>query len=103
MNIFFPVLSTARASGWVQGSGQPLRLDSIFCTNVQIMWRMWWTRKSGDQVSVSEVPFVREFADVFPEELPGVPPERQVEFRIDLVPGAALIAKALYRLAPPKM
>ena len=46
---------------------------------------------------------VREFADVFPEELPGVPPERQVEFKIDLVPGAAPIAKASYRLAPPEM
>ena len=46
---------------------------------------------------------VREFADVFPEELPGVPPQRQVEFKIDLVPGAAPIAKASYRLAPPEM
>ena len=40
---------------------------------------------------------------MFPEELPGIPPERQVEFRIDLVPGAAPIAKAPYRLAPPEM
>ena len=56
-----------------------------------------------EQLSVSEVPVVREFADVFPEELPGVPPERQVEFRIDLVPGAAPIAKASYRLAQPEM
>ena len=53
--------------------------------------------------SVDEVPIVREFPDVFPEELPGVPPERQVEFSIDLVPGAARIAKAPYRLAPPEM
>ena len=52
---------------------------------------------------VGEVPIVREFPDVFPEELPGVPPERQVEFRIDLVPGAALLAKAPYWLAPPEM
>ena len=56
-----------------------------------------------EQLSVSEVPVVREFADVFPEELPGVPPERQVELRIDLVPGAAPIAKATYRLASPEM
>ena len=46
---------------------------------------------------------MREFPDVFPEELPGVPPERQVEFRIDLILGAATIAKAPYRLAPPEM
>ncbi|XP_052622433.1 uncharacterized protein LOC128127784, partial [Lactuca sativa] len=53
--------------------------------------------------SVKEVPVVREFSDVFPEELPGVPPVRQVEFGIDLVPGAAPIAKVPYRLAPPEM
>lgn len=52
---------------------------------------------------VEEVPIVREFPDVFPEELPGVPPSRQVEFSIDLVPGAAHIAKVPYRLAPPEM
>ena len=57
----------------------------------------WEAKFSGD------VPIVREFPDVFPEELPGVPPERQVEFRIDLVPGAAPIAKEPYRLAPPEM
>ena len=47
---------------------------------------------AGRPSSVDEVPIVREFPDVFPEELPGVPPERQVEFRIDLIPGAAPIA-----------
>ena len=56
-----------------------------------------------DQVLVSAVPVVREFDDVFPEELSGVPPETQVEFRINLVPGAAPIAKAPYRYAPPEM
>ncbi|GJV99081.1 putative reverse transcriptase domain-containing protein [Tanacetum coccineum] len=40
---------------------------------------------------------------VFPEELPGLPPPRQVEFRIDLVPGAAPVARAPYRLAPSEM
>ena len=43
---------------------------------------------------------VRDFVDFFSDEFPGVAPERQVEFRIDLVSGAAPIAKALYRLAP---
>ena len=46
---------------------------------------------------------MRESPDVFPKDFSGVPPERQVEFRIDLVPGAAPIAKAPYRLAPPEM
>ena len=52
---------------------------------------------------LDEVPVVREFSDVFPEDLPGIPPTRQVEFRIDLVPGAAPVAKAPYRLAPSEM
>nr|GEU68025.1 hypothetical protein [Tanacetum cinerariifolium] len=46
---------------------------------------------------------VREFPDVFPEELPGLPPVRQVEFQIDLIPEAAPVAHAPYRLAPSKM
>ncbi|GKG43226.1 hypothetical protein Tco_0479910, partial [Tanacetum coccineum] len=38
--------------------------------------------------------------EVFPKELPGLPPTRQVEFQIDLVPGATPVARAPYRLAP---
>ena len=60
------------------------------------------TRETG-KATVSEVPVVRDYTDVFPEELLGIPLECQVEFRIDLVPGAAPIAKAPYRLAPPEM
>ncbi|KAI3735710.1 hypothetical protein L6452_15220 [Arctium lappa] len=52
---------------------------------------------------LEDVKIMREFPDVFPDDLPGLPPDRQVEFRIDLVPGAAPIAKAPYRLAPSKM
>ncbi|GJS24327.1 hypothetical protein Tco_0452959 [Tanacetum coccineum] len=46
---------------------------------------------------------VRDFPEVFPEELPGLPPTRQVEFQIDLMPGAAPVARAPYRLAPSEM
>nr|GFA14786.1 putative reverse transcriptase domain-containing protein [Tanacetum cinerariifolium] len=49
---------------------------------------------------LEDVPVVREFPKVFPEDLPGIPPTRKVEFRIDLVPGAAPVAWAPYRLAP---
>ncbi|GKG33348.1 hypothetical protein Tco_0433507, partial [Tanacetum coccineum] len=50
-----------------------------------------------------DVPIVRDFPEVFPEDLPGLPPTRQVEFQIDLVPGAAPVARAPYRLAPSEM
>ncbi|XP_024995239.1 uncharacterized protein LOC112528443 [Cynara cardunculus var. scolymus] len=53
--------------------------------------------------TVQGVPVVNEYPGVFPDELPGLPPERQVEFRIDLVPGVAPVARAPYRLAPTKM
>ncbi|GJT49741.1 putative reverse transcriptase domain-containing protein [Tanacetum coccineum] len=52
---------------------------------------------------LKDVPTVRNFPEVFPEDLPGLPPIRQVEFQIDLVPGAALVARAPYRLAPLEM
>ncbi|KAI3685864.1 hypothetical protein L6452_35125 [Arctium lappa] len=47
--------------------------------------------------------FLAYYPDVFPDNLPGLPPDRRVEFRIDLVPGAAPIARAPYRLAPSEM
>jgi hypothetical protein len=46
---------------------------------------------------LEEVQVVNEYVDVFPEELPGIPPERDVEFTIELMPGAGPIAKAPYR------
>ncbi|GKE95789.1 putative reverse transcriptase domain-containing protein [Tanacetum coccineum] len=52
---------------------------------------------------IEDVLVIHDFPEVFPEELPGLPPSRQVEFRIDLVPGAAPVARALYRLAPFEM
>ncbi|GJZ04244.1 putative reverse transcriptase domain-containing protein [Tanacetum coccineum] len=56
-----------------------------------------------DEPKLGNIPIVREFEDVFPEDLSGLPPQRQVEFRIDLVPGATPIAKSPYRLAPSEM
>ncbi|GKF92071.1 putative reverse transcriptase domain-containing protein, partial [Tanacetum coccineum] len=56
-----------------------------------------------DEPRLSNIYVVREFEDVFPEDLSGLPPQRQVEFRIDLVPGATPIAKSPYRLAPSEM
>ncbi|GKG40680.1 hypothetical protein Tco_0469892, partial [Tanacetum coccineum] len=52
---------------------------------------------------LEDVPIVQEFPEVFPEDLPGFPPARQVEFQIDLVLGAVPVARALYRLAPAEM
>jgi hypothetical protein len=51
----------------------------------------------------SEVPVVKEFPDVFPEELQGMPPDRDIEFVIELKPGTAPIYKTLYRMATPEL
>ncbi|GJV32517.1 putative reverse transcriptase domain-containing protein [Tanacetum coccineum] len=53
--------------------------------------------------SGKDVPIVQDFPEVFPKDLPGLPPTRQVEFQIDLVPSAAPVARAPYRLAPSEM
>ncbi|GJR16579.1 putative reverse transcriptase domain-containing protein [Tanacetum coccineum] len=58
-------------------------------------------KSEGKQIK--DVPIVRDFPEVFPEDLPGLPPARPVEFQIDLIPGAAPVARAPYRLAPSKM
>nr|GEY18357.1 hypothetical protein [Tanacetum cinerariifolium] len=52
---------------------------------------------------LEDVPVICEFLDVFPDDLPGVPPPQQVEFEIELVPGATPVARAPYRLAPLKI
>ncbi|XP_031116509.1 uncharacterized protein LOC116020167 [Ipomoea triloba] len=53
--------------------------------------------------ALEEIAVVKDFPDVFPEEIPGMPPERVVEFTIDLVPGTTPISKIAYRMAPKKM
>ncbi|GKC60843.1 hypothetical protein Tco_1088441 [Tanacetum coccineum] len=57
----------------------------------------------SEEKRLEDVPIVREFPEFFLEDLPGLPPARQVEFQIDLVPGAAPVARAPYRLAPAEM
>nr|GEW51608.1 putative reverse transcriptase domain-containing protein [Tanacetum cinerariifolium] len=52
---------------------------------------------------VKDVLIVQDFHEVFPEDLPGLPPARPVEFQIDLISGAAPVARAPYRLAPSEM
>nr|GEU91282.1 reverse transcriptase domain-containing protein [Tanacetum cinerariifolium] len=58
-------------------------------------------RSKGKQLE--DVPIVRDFPEVFPKDLPGLPPARPVEFQIDLNPRAAPVARAPYRLAPSEM
>jgi len=52
---------------------------------------------------ITVIPMVREFEDVFPEEVPGLPLMREVEFSIDLVPGVGPVSIAPYRMAPAEL
>nr|GEY72226.1 hypothetical protein [Tanacetum cinerariifolium] len=58
------------------------------------------TEDKSEKKRLKDVPIVLDFPKVFPEYLPGLPLTRQVEFQIDLIPGAAPVARAPYRLAP---
>ncbi|GKE33140.1 putative reverse transcriptase domain-containing protein, partial [Tanacetum coccineum] len=59
--------------------------------------------KKSEEKRLEDISIVREFLKVFLEDLPGLPLVRQVEFQIDLIPGAATVARAPYRLAPSEM
>ncbi|GJW11701.1 hypothetical protein Tco_1577528 [Tanacetum coccineum] len=94
--------------------GHMMRLNIISCTKVQkyllkgshIFLAYVTTKEIEDKSEkkrLEDVPIVKDFPEVFPEDLPGLPPTRQVEFQIDLVPGAAPVARAPYRLAPSEM
>ena len=50
--------------------------------------------------SVSDIPTVSDFSDLFLEEFPGLPPQREIEFAIDVVPGATLASITPYRMSP---
>ncbi|GKE29487.1 reverse transcriptase domain-containing protein [Tanacetum coccineum] len=57
----------------------------------------------ANEPMLRDILIVRDFEDIFPDDLSGLPPQRQVEFRIYLIPGATPVAKLPYRLAPSEM
>ena len=56
-----------------------------------------------EQVNLKNIPVIREFPNVFPEELPRVPPEREVDLSIEVVQGTTHISRAPYRMAPTEL
>ncbi|GKC23635.1 putative reverse transcriptase domain-containing protein, partial [Tanacetum coccineum] len=90
------------------------KLSIISCTKTQkyikrgcLIFLAQITKKETEDKSkekrLEDVPIVRDFLEVFPEELLRLPPMQQVEFQIDIIPGAAPVARASYRLAPSKL
>ncbi|KAD7477647.1 hypothetical protein E3N88_00783 [Mikania micrantha] len=94
----------------IQGERAGRKLSIISCMQARKCLRKgcqaflaYVTENKPHQKRIEDIPVVREYPEVFPDDISGLPPVRQVEFRIDLVPGAAPIAKAPYRLAPSEM
>nr|GEV98569.1 putative reverse transcriptase domain-containing protein [Tanacetum cinerariifolium] len=99
---------------WCNGSNNGNQLNIISSTKTQkcllkgypVFLANITTKTIKDkskEKQLEDVPIVRDFSEVFPEDLPGLPPSRQVEFQINLIPGAAPVARAPYRLAPSEM
>jgi hypothetical protein len=55
------------------------------------------------ELKLEDIHVIREFLDVFPDDLPRMPPEREIEFKIELQPGTALITKAPYKMSPVEL
>ncbi|GJW95871.1 putative nucleotidyltransferase, ribonuclease H [Tanacetum coccineum] len=94
----------------IQGDRSKTRLNLISCIKTEKyisrgcqVFMIQVMEKKADEKRLEDISVVKEFPDVFPENLPGIPPVRQVEFQIDLIPGAAPIARTPYRLAPSEM
>ncbi|GKE54265.1 putative reverse transcriptase domain-containing protein [Tanacetum coccineum] len=90
--------------------GDETHLNIISCIKMQkymlkgcpIFLAYVTTKESEDKSEkkrLEDGPIIQNFPEVFPEDLPGLPPTRQVEFQIDLIPGAAPVVRAHYRLA----
>ncbi|GJV65761.1 putative reverse transcriptase domain-containing protein [Tanacetum coccineum] len=96
------------------GKGEKSKLSIISCTKTQKyikrgcpIFLAQVTKKEieneSEEKRLEDVPNVRDFPEVFPEDFPGLPHMRKVEFQIDLVPGAAPVARTPYRLAPMEL
>eukprot|EP00253_Pinus_taeda_P004571 PITA_04571 len=59
---------------------------------------------SKDKIAmIDNIPVIQEFAEVFPEEIPGLPPKRDIDFTIESIPGAAPVSRAPYRMSVPEL
>ncbi|GKE06579.1 putative reverse transcriptase domain-containing protein [Tanacetum coccineum] len=96
------------------GKGEKSKLSIISCTKTQkyiergcLIFLAQVTKKEieneSEEKRLEDVPTVREFPKVFLEDLPRLPPTQQVKFQINLIPGAAPVARAPYRLSPTEL
>eukprot|EP00253_Pinus_taeda_P014041 PITA_14041 len=94
-------------------AGQPVTADLnvLPLGSYDILIGMDWLEKHWSLVDYSKdktailnnILVIQEFTDVFPEEIPGLPPRRNIDFTIELIPGAAPVSRAPYRMSVPEL
>ncbi|XP_076934919.1 uncharacterized protein LOC143601378 [Bidens hawaiensis] len=89
---------TIRITGDKEGGkvGIISKIKASCCLGKGFLAFMAYVTKEPEPKKMEEMPVVSEFKGVFPDELPGIPLDKEVEFRIDLIPGTSLIAKSPY-------
>nr|GFC03918.1 putative reverse transcriptase domain-containing protein [Tanacetum cinerariifolium] len=94
----------------IRGDRSKTRLNLISCIKIERyisrgfqIFMIQVVQKKSDEKRLEDIHVVKEFPDIFPEDLHGLPLVRQVEFQIDLIPRTTPVARAPYRLAPSEM
>eukprot|EP00253_Pinus_taeda_P028929 PITA_28929 len=96
----------------MQGIKRPVQIRPITATQLTKCIRkgcqvyaiqVGYADSKDKTVTLDSIPVIREFTDVFPEEIPGLPPKRNIDFTIELVPGAAPVSREPYRMSVPEL
>ncbi|GJT15577.1 putative reverse transcriptase domain-containing protein [Tanacetum coccineum] len=89
----------AHGRAYVMRTVEPQQNPNVVTVNDQ----KYLSCMKTDEKKLEDIPIVCNFPKVFPDDLSGLPPTREVEFRIDLIPGVMLVARSPYRLTPSEM
>eukprot|EP00253_Pinus_taeda_P012349 PITA_12349 len=96
----------------LQGIKQPVQVRPITANQLMKCIRkgcqvyaiqVGYVNSKDKSVSLNSIPIIQEFTDVFPKEIPGLPPRRNIDFTIELIPGAAPVSRAPYRMSTPEL
>eukprot|EP00253_Pinus_taeda_P018339 PITA_18339 len=85
-------------------AGQPITADlNVLPLGSYDILIVGYANQKDKTSALDNIPVVQEFADVFPEEVPGLPPKRDIDFTIELTPGATPVSRAPYRMSVPEL
>lgn len=96
----------------MQGIQRPVRIRPITASQLEKCIRkgcqiyaiqVGYANTKDKTATLESIPVIREFAYVFPEDIPGLPPKRDIDFTIELVPGATPVSRAPYRMSMPEL